>query len=70
MLKSGKPSEEKVDTLLSTSQIPIIDLAHCGTEECPIRSVVNRVGGQLYRALSEKGVALLVNHGSLQKSSK
>lgn len=34
-----------------------------GTEECPIRSVVNRVGGQLFRALSEKGVALLVNHG-------
>ncbi|XP_058813268.1 uncharacterized protein LOC131677451 [Topomyia yanbarensis] len=61
MLKS-KATEEKV-TLLSTNQIPIIDLAHCGTEECPIRSVVNRVGGQLCRALTEKGVALLVNHG-------
>lgn len=74
MLKSGgggKPGgEEKMDTLLSTSQIPIIDLAHCGTEECPIRSVVNRVGGQLFRALSEKGVALLVNHGIPEEKIK
>lgn len=29
MLKN-KATEEKVDTLLSKSQIPIIDLAHCG----------------------------------------
>uniref|UniRef100_A0A182FAX9 Uncharacterized protein n=1 Tax=Anopheles albimanus TaxID=7167 RepID=A0A182FAX9_ANOAL len=34
-----------------------------GTEECPIRSVVNRVGHQLHKALAEKGIALLVNHG-------
>ncbi|XP_053685493.1 uncharacterized protein LOC128735047 [Sabethes cyaneus] len=68
MLKS-KVTEEKV-TLLSTNQIPIIDLAHCGTEECPIRSVVFRVGGQLLRALSEKGVALLVNHGIAEEKIK
>lgn len=36
---------------------------YTGTEECPIRSVVNRVGHQLHKALSEKGIALLVNHG-------
>lgn len=29
MLKT-KSGEDKVNTLLSTSQIPIIDLAHCG----------------------------------------
>lgn len=69
MLK-GKTAEEKVNTLLSTNQIPIIDLAHCGIEECPIRSVVNRVGGQLFRALTEKGVALLVNHGIPEEKIK
>ncbi|XP_053669412.1 uncharacterized protein LOC128719801 [Anopheles marshallii] len=69
MLKN-KAVEEKVDTLLSKSQIPIIDLAHCGTEECPIRSVVNRVGHQLHKALSEKGIALLVNHGISEDKMK
>lgn len=29
----------------------------------PVKSVVNRVGHQLQKALSEKGMALLVNHG-------
>jgi hypothetical protein len=29
MLKNKAP-EEKVDTLLAKSEIPIIDLAHCG----------------------------------------
>lgn len=28
-----------------------------------MKSVVKRVGGQLHKALSEKGLALLVNHG-------
>jgi len=28
-----------------------------------VKSVVNRVGHQLQKALSEKGMALLVNHG-------
>ncbi|XP_055623696.1 uncharacterized protein LOC129767076 [Toxorhynchites rutilus septentrionalis] len=69
MLKN-KAADEKVDTLLSTSQIPIIDLAHCGTEECPIRSVVNRVGGQLFKALTSKGVAMLVNHGISEEKIK
>lgn len=62
MLKNGMP-EEKVETLLSTGQIPIIDLAHSGTDQKPSRSVVNRVAVQLHKALSEKGVAFLVNHG-------
>uniref|UniRef100_A0A2M4AHD9 Putative iron/ascorbate family oxidoreductase n=1 Tax=Anopheles triannulatus TaxID=58253 RepID=A0A2M4AHD9_9DIPT len=69
MLKN-KAGEEKIDTLLSKSQIPIIDLAHCGTEECPIRSVVNRVGHQLHKALAEKGIALLVNHGISEDKMK
>jgi len=34
-----------------------------GIEEVPVKSVVNRVGHQLKKALSEKGMALLVNHG-------
>lgn len=62
MLKSGLP-EEKVETLLSTGQIPIIDLAHSGTDQRPSRAVINRVAAQLQKAISEKGVAFLVNHG-------
>lgn len=34
-----------------------------GIEECPVRSVVNRVAGQLKKAFSDKGMAILVNHG-------
>lgn len=45
----------------------ITNLTFCfyitGTEECPVRSVVTRVGQQLHKALTEKGLALLVNHG-------
>ncbi|XP_055712833.1 uncharacterized protein LOC129807525 [Phlebotomus papatasi] len=64
MLK-GKSFEEKTNltTLLSTQQLPIIDLAHMGTEEVPVKSVVNRVASQLHRAMSERGLAVLVNHG-------
>jgi hypothetical protein len=34
-----------------------------GIEECPVKSVVNRVAVQLAKALQTKGMALLVNHG-------
>ncbi|XP_017883167.1 UPF0676 protein C1494.01-like [Ceratina calcarata] len=51
------------ETLLSKCEVPIIDLAHMGTERCPQRGVVKQVGSKLVRALSEKGLALLVNHG-------
>lgn len=34
-----------------------------GTEEIPHKSVVNKVAQQLQKALTEKGFALLVNHG-------
>lgn len=34
-----------------------------GTEEIPKKSVVNRVAMQLQKALCEKGIAFLVNHG-------
>lgn len=34
-----------------------------GTEEFPKKSVVNRVALQLQKALCEKGIAFLVNHG-------
>lgn len=34
-----------------------------GIEECPVKSVVNRVAIQLAKALQTKGMALLVNHG-------
>lgn len=34
-----------------------------GTEEIPKKSVVNRVASQLQKALREKGIAFLVNHG-------
>lgn len=62
MLKTNS-GEDKIETLLSRSEIPIIDLAHTGTDDRPSRSVVNRVAIQLHKALSEKGLALLVNHG-------
>lgn len=62
MLKA-RTNDDKVDTLLTKGVVPIIDLAHCGTEEHPLKSVVNRVGQQLQKALGEKGMALLVNHG-------
>ncbi|XP_031774053.1 UPF0676 protein C1494.01 isoform X2 [Apis florea] len=51
------------ETLLSKCEIPIIDLAHMGTERCPQKGVVKQVSSKLVRALSEKGLALLVNHG-------
>lgn len=62
-MQKTKSIEDKVDTLLAKSLVPIIDLAHCGTEECPVKSVINRVALQLHKALCEKGLALLVNHG-------
>lgn len=34
-----------------------------GTERCPQKGVVKQVASKLLRALSEKGLALLVNHG-------
>lgn len=51
------------ETLVSKCEIPIIDLAHMGTERCPQKGVVKQVASKLLRALSEKGLALLVNHG-------
>ncbi|KAH8288476.1 hypothetical protein KR054_003215 [Drosophila jambulina] len=52
-----KIREDKLQTLVSRSAVPIIDLAHCG------KSLVNRVGQQLHKAFTEKGFAFLVNHG-------
>jgi len=66
MLKS--PPVEK-DTLLSRNQIPIIDVSF-GMEECPVKSVVNRVAIQLAKALQTKGMALLVNHGISEEKLK
>ncbi|XP_013166853.1 PREDICTED: UPF0676 protein C1494.01-like [Papilio xuthus] len=53
------------ETLLSRCEVPIIDLAHivAGTDGCPMKSVVRRIGQQLFAALSGKGLAMLVNHG-------
>lgn len=34
-----------------------------GTDICPMKSVVRRIGQQLFTALSGKGIAVLVNHG-------
>ncbi|XP_047369795.1 jasmonate-induced oxygenase 2-like isoform X2 [Vespa velutina] len=51
------------ETLLSKCEVPIIDLAHMGTERSPQKGVVKQVATKLVRALSEKGLALLVNHG-------
>ncbi|CAH4017184.1 UPF0676 protein C1494.01-like [Pieris brassicae] len=63
----ASPQEE---TLLARCEIPIIDLAHIGTEICPMKSVVRRIGQQLFAALSTKGLALLVNHGIAEEKLK
>lgn len=52
-----------VETLLSRAEIPIIDLSHMGTVDAPCKSTARRLAAQFHRALSEKGLALLVNHG-------
>ncbi|XP_002137033.3 UPF0676 protein C1494.01 [Drosophila pseudoobscura] len=76
MIKS-KIVEDKLDTLVSSNAVPIIDLENCGRRaplpgepmRCGYSSIVykqsvkTRVGQQLDKALSEKGIALLVNHG-------
>lgn len=41
----------------------IFYLLFIGTEEVPKKSVVNRVATQLQKAMREKGIAFLVNHG-------
>ncbi|XP_013183429.2 uncharacterized protein LOC106129419 [Amyelois transitella] len=56
-------ASQQEETLLSRCEIPIIDLAHIGTDVCPMKSVVRRIGQQLFAALSTKGLAMLVNHG-------
>ncbi|KAL4706819.1 hypothetical protein ACJJTC_010053 [Scirpophaga incertulas] len=56
-------SAPRQETLLSRCEIPIIDLAHIGTDVCPMKSVVRRIGQQLFAALNDKGLAVLVNHG-------
>ncbi|XP_023036060.1 UPF0676 protein C1494.01 [Drosophila willistoni] len=55
--------DNHLETLLSRNMVPIIDLGHCGIEEISIPSVINRVGLQLQKAFTEKGIAFLVNHG-------
>ncbi|XP_045510514.1 2-oxoglutarate-dependent dioxygenase htyE-like [Colias croceus] len=60
----------KEETLLARCEIPIIDLAHIGTEICPMKSVVKRIGQQLFAALSTKGLAMLVNHGVAEDKLK
>ncbi|KAH8264283.1 hypothetical protein KR038_005949 [Drosophila bunnanda] len=59
-----KIREDKLQTLVSRSAVPIIDLAHCG------KSLVNRVGQQLHKAFTEKGIAFLVNHGISEEKIK
>ncbi|CAK1599580.1 unnamed protein product [Parnassius mnemosyne] len=61
------PQEE---TLLSRGEVPIVDLAHIGTDGCPMKSVVRRIGEQLFAALSGKGLAMLVNHGIAEEKLK
>ncbi|XP_063222505.1 uncharacterized protein LOC134531006 [Bacillus rossius redtenbacheri] len=53
-----------METLLSKAEIPIIDLSYMSTTmAAPCKTSLRRVAAQLHRALSEKGLALLVNHG-------
>ncbi|KAJ9574502.1 hypothetical protein L9F63_008326, partial [Diploptera punctata] len=43
--------------------IPVSFMNNCSTEEAPCKSTVRRAAAQLNKSLSEKGLALLVNHG-------
>ncbi|EDX13940.1 UPF0676 protein C1494.01 [Drosophila simulans] len=61
---NSKIREDKLETLVSRSAVPIIDLAHCG------KSLVHRVGQQLHKAFTEKGIAFLVNHGIAEDKIK
>jgi isopenicillin N synthase-like dioxygenase len=70
MLSNKIKDDKHVDTLLSKGAVPIIDLAHAGTDECPVKSVLNRVARQLEKSLSEKGLAILVNHGITEEKLK
>ncbi|KAH8267972.1 hypothetical protein KR018_003363 [Drosophila ironensis] len=63
MIKT-KIGEDKLNTLVSQSAVPIIDLGHCG------KTLVNRVGQQLHKAFTEKGIAFLVNHGIAEEKIK
>ncbi|KAG7304049.1 hypothetical protein JYU34_010975 [Plutella xylostella] len=58
------------ESLLARCEVPIIDLAHIGTDVCPMKSVVRRIGQQLFAALSGKGLAMLVNHGIAEEKLK
>ncbi|KAJ2946541.1 hypothetical protein O0L34_g12596 [Tuta absoluta] len=70
MLSSRMAAKTEEETLLSKCEIPIIDLAHIGTDTCPMKSVVRRIGQQLFAALSGKGLAMLVNHGIADEKLK
>ncbi|XP_023035654.1 gibberellin 20 oxidase 3 [Drosophila willistoni] len=55
------------DTLISRNLVPIIDLAGIKNKETAFKDL----GQQLYKALTETGIALLINHGiSLDKIQK
>ncbi|KAH9642409.1 hypothetical protein HF086_007541, partial [Spodoptera exigua] len=41
-----------------------------GTDVCPMKSVLRRIGQQLFTALSTKGLAVLVNHGIADEKLK
>lgn len=45
-------------------------LPSTGTDECPVKHVVNRVATQLSKALQNKGLAILVNHGIPEEKLK
>lgn len=50
-------------SILNFSLFIFFYISHAGTEEIPKKSVVNRVASQMQKALREKGIAFLVNHG-------
>ncbi|CAD0195610.1 unnamed protein product [Chrysodeixis includens] len=61
---------QQEESLLARCEIPIIDLAHIGTDVCPMKSVLRRIGQQLFTALNTKGLAVLVNHGIADEKLK
>lgn len=56
-------SADTIETLLSTNEIPIIDLGITDLRQQPSRSDIERLAGQLDDIFRDKGIAFFVNHG-------
>ncbi|RZF44557.1 hypothetical protein LSTR_LSTR001315 [Laodelphax striatellus] len=57
------PNMEVADSMIKDNEIPVVDLSHMGSVMSPVKPWVKKAAKQLERALSHRGLALIVNHG-------